>query len=138
MCECAILLGFDPDIPNLAERPTPKAVNGNLLLWPLYGAGETGMASDIMRNWVIRRLLYIADIMGTRQAAPLAATLSSKQDIVEWKADYEMLEYTPAETDMSLEQSLLISDEGVDMGSTGSFHLDPRLLFETDDGLSFT
>ena len=95
-------LGFDPAIPNLTERPTPQAVNGNLLLWPLYGAGLTGMASDIMRNWVIGRLLYITDVMGIRQAAPLAATLSSGQDIVEWKAEHEMIEYTLADTEISL------------------------------------
>ena len=78
-------LGFNPDLrPN--ERPVPKTVGGNLLIWPLYTAAVTGMVSDLMREWVADRLRWISEIMGIRQAAPLALSLARKQDILVWES----------------------------------------------------
>jgi hypothetical protein len=77
-------LGYNKSLSSSGKRQPPKAVSGNLLLWPLYTAACTGMVSDMMRDWVASRLLMIADVLGIRQAAPLAHTLGLKQDLIEW------------------------------------------------------
>jgi hypothetical protein len=82
-------LGFDPDADRRMPRPIPKAVTGNLLLWPLYTAGVTGLVSDIMRDWVAGQLRWISDIIGIRQAGPLALSLMRKQDILIWRNERE-------------------------------------------------
>jgi hypothetical protein len=82
-------LGFDPDADKRMPRPIPKAVIGNLLLWPLYSAAVTGLVSDIMRDWVARQLQWISDVIGIRQAGPLALTLMRKQDILVWRNEGE-------------------------------------------------
>ena len=81
-------LNFNQNI-EAASRDIPKAVNGNYLMWPLYCAGCTEVVSDIMRMWVARRLQWIADNLGIRQAAVLALTLSRQQDLLEWKGEIE-------------------------------------------------
>lgn len=78
-------LGYSIKMSDRASRPPPKAVSGNLLLWPLFTAAVSPVVSDIMRNWVIGRLRMIADVMGIRQAAPLAYTLELKQDKLVWE-----------------------------------------------------
>lgn len=78
-------LGYSVKASDRASRPPPKAVSGNLLLWPLYSAAVTGVVSDVMRDWVVGRLRMIADVMGIRQAAPLAYTLGLKQDLLVWE-----------------------------------------------------
>jgi len=70
-------------------RAIPKAVSGNLLLWPLYTAAVTDLVSDMMREWVAGRLRWISDIIGIRQAAPLAFSLRRKQDLLTWKDEKE-------------------------------------------------
>lgn len=70
-------------------RVIPKAISGNLLLWPLYTAGVTDLVSDMMRDWVAGRLRWIADVIGIRQAAPLAFSLRRKTDLLEWKDEKE-------------------------------------------------
>lgn len=80
-------LNFNPDYVSESSREMPKAVHGNLLLWPLYTAGCTKMVSDVMRTWVGGRLQWISDVLGIRQAAPLAFTVLNKQDSVTWKID---------------------------------------------------
>jgi hypothetical protein len=82
-------LGFDPDADKRMPRPIPKAVSGNLLLWPLYSAAVTDLVSDIMRDWVAGRLRWISDVIGIRQAAPLALSLRRKQDILMWQNEEE-------------------------------------------------
>ena len=78
-------LGYSVNPSVRASRPPPKAISGNLLLWPLYSAVVTEMVSDVMRDWVVGRLRIIADVMGIRQAAPLAYTLRLRQDVLEWE-----------------------------------------------------
>jgi hypothetical protein len=80
-------LGYSVKPSDRASRPPPKAVSGNLLLWPLYTAACTGIVSDMMRVWVAGRLRFISDVMGIRQAAPLAYTLELKQDLLEWEGN---------------------------------------------------
>ncbi|KAG0645460.1 hypothetical protein D0Z07_8609 [Hyphodiscus hymeniophilus] len=82
-------LGYSVNASDRASRPPPKAVSGNLLLWPLYSAAVTRIVSDVMRDWVAGRLRIIADVMGIRQAAPLAYTLGLQQDLLEWEPGTE-------------------------------------------------
>jgi len=98
---------------------TPKAVSGNLLLWPLYSAAVTGMVSDMMRIWVAGRLKIIADVLGIRQAAPLAYTLGFtdrrpvEQDLLEWKEeDMLILGYTPTQYEEAQRKKKKITLEG--------------------------
>jgi hypothetical protein len=88
-------MGLDGSSGDKSKRASPKAVSGNLLLWPLYTAACTGMVSDIMRGWVAGRLRMISDVLGIRQAAPLAQSLGLQQDLLEWEEkDIENLGYT--------------------------------------------
>jgi hypothetical protein len=82
-------LGFDPNADKRMPRAIPKAVSGNMLLWPLYTAGLTDLVSDMMRDWVAGRLRWISDVIGIRQAAPLAFSLRRKQDILKWQNEKE-------------------------------------------------
>ncbi|KAH6720846.1 hypothetical protein BKA61DRAFT_471346 [Leptodontidium sp. MPI-SDFR-AT-0119] len=79
-------LGCNPE-SNVFTDQAPKSVNGNLLLWPLYTAGVTGMVSDVMRCWVAGRLQWITDVLGIRQAAPLAYSIVRRQDHLLWNPD---------------------------------------------------
>ena len=76
-------LGYD--IGNESSFSTPKTVNGNLILWSLYIAASTSMASAEMRAWVAARLYWISRTMGIRQAVPLAYTLSINQELRDWQ-----------------------------------------------------
>ena len=80
-------LGHSANARDRASRPPPKAVSGNLLLWPLYTAAVTGIVSDLMCQWVAGRLRMISEVVGIRQAAPLAYTLGLKQDLLQWEHD---------------------------------------------------
>ncbi|CZT44530.1 related to negative acting factor [Rhynchosporium secalis] len=79
-------LGYKSGITGFMDQ-APKSVNGNLLLWPLYTAGVTGIVSDMMRVWVAGRLEWIADVMGIRQAGPLAYSMLRRQDHLLWNPD---------------------------------------------------
>jgi hypothetical protein len=79
-------LGYDNAI-NQAMRETPKAVSGNLLLWPLYTAAITPMVSPMMQEWVRRRLMFISDAIGIKQAEPLAKSLVSRKDISDFQVE---------------------------------------------------
>ncbi|KAM3071779.1 hypothetical protein ACMFMG_009639 [Clarireedia jacksonii] len=68
--------GEDPTLLNT------KAVSGNCLLWPLFTAAVTAMVSDVMSNWVAGRLRVIADVMGIKQAAPLAHILTIRRELM--------------------------------------------------------
>lgn len=79
-------LGYSPDSSGSSGQP-PRCVNGNLLLWPLYTVGECEVGSDVMRSWVAGRLQWITDVMGIRQAAPLAHSVVKRQEHLLWKPD---------------------------------------------------
>jgi len=59
--------------PNTPDAP--RALVGNLILWPLYLASQTTTATDEMRVWAAERLGYIHETMGVLQAAPMAQSL---------------------------------------------------------------
>jgi len=93
-------LGHTQPLSDGARRQPPKAVSGNLLLWPLYTAACTGLVSGLMRAWVADRLQMISDVLGIRQAAPLAHSLGLQQDLLEWEAeDIKKLGYRAIEGD---------------------------------------
>lgn len=75
-------LGYEEDS---AKIPTPKTINGNLILWSLYIAASTSMVSCEMRDWVTARLYWISTTMGIRQATPLAYNLSINQELSDWQ-----------------------------------------------------
>jgi len=81
-------LGYHSVSSGYGEMPQHnKSISGNLLLWPLYTAACTAMVSEMMRDWVVDRLRQIAEIMGIRQAAPLAHVLTLRKDIIVWQIE---------------------------------------------------
>lgn len=102
-------LGFDPDIPVGVARKLPPASNGNMLLWPLYSAGVTGMVSEVMRSWVAGRLKWISEGMGIRLAEPLAYVMKRRQDIITWDSESDAVTETPKEILMTGESDIGLS-----------------------------
>ncbi|KAH9860811.1 hypothetical protein J1614_012144 [Plenodomus biglobosus] len=51
------------------------------LIWPLYAAGQSDLASYEMREWCITTLQFIAQSIGTRQAVVLAEELKETQRV---------------------------------------------------------
>lgn len=96
-------LGYNPDQASIYANQKPRCVNGNLLLWPLYTAGVTGMVSDMMRSWVAGRLQYITDVMGIRQAAPLAYSVVRRQDHSLWNPEPKAAIAAPADCEIICE-----------------------------------
>jgi len=110
LCEdiCASVpyyLGFPYEAGQGSVRQLPKVVHANLLIWPLYAAGATGLVSDLMINWVSGRLQWIADVMGVRQAAPQAAVLRRKKHLLTWDSNRKIDDnHIPATDDWSRNQ----------------------------------
>ena len=63
----------------------PKALCGNLLLRPLFMAGEPRFVSDGVRKWAIGRLGRIAELMGVKQGASLAHLIKIGVDPDQWE-----------------------------------------------------
>lgn len=51
------------------------------LIWPLYAAGQSDMATFEMREWCVETLRFIARSIGTRQAVVLADELRETQRV---------------------------------------------------------
>jgi hypothetical protein len=68
----------------------PKAVNGNLVIWPLYIVASMDVISDMMQAWAVKRLEKIGESMGVRQATALANVLSRGKTITLWEAKDEL------------------------------------------------
>jgi hypothetical protein len=79
-------LGYDNATNQTMQEP-PKAVSGNLLLWPLYTAAITPVVSPMMQEWVRRRLMFISDVIGIKQAESLASSLLSRKDISDFQVE---------------------------------------------------
>lgn len=79
------LLGFKEG--QEPSQHNTKAVSGNLLLWPLYSAACTPMVSDMMCRWVAGRLKMISEVIGIKQAGPLAHVLMKRQALLAWFSD---------------------------------------------------
>jgi hypothetical protein len=61
----------------------PRALAGNLLMWPLYLASQTSTASDEICRFAADRLAFIAENIGLRQAASMVQTLRRRRDVEE-------------------------------------------------------
>ena len=59
-------------------RNTSRA---RLIVWPLYVAGQTDFASDIMRLWAAEQLEGIADGVGIRKVKAFSRILRAKQRV---------------------------------------------------------
>jgi hypothetical protein len=70
-----------PFFLSTAKQDIPRALAGNLILWPLYLASQTSTASDEMRRWAANRLEYIAEGMGVQQAVSMVHGLKLTLDI---------------------------------------------------------
>ena len=70
-----------PFFLSTVTQDTPRALAGNLILWPLYLASQTSIASDEMRRWAANRLEYIAETIGVQQAVPMVHSLRLTLDI---------------------------------------------------------
>jgi hypothetical protein len=69
--------------------PTPKAVNGNLLILPLYIAASMDAVSNMMRAWAMTRLEKVGESMGIQQAVVMASVLRRGKTITVWEAKEE-------------------------------------------------
>jgi len=67
--------------------PTIKMSGGTFLLWPLWMAGLLDIATEEIRQFVIRNLRSVGRTMGINQARVLADILESKSGITVWKDD---------------------------------------------------
>jgi len=66
--------------------PTPKAVNGNLLVLPLYTAASMDAVSNMMRAWAVTRLEKVGESMSIQQATVMASVLKRGKTITVWEA----------------------------------------------------
>jgi hypothetical protein len=57
----------------------PKAIAGNLLVWPLYVAAGTKCGPE-MREWAVGRLRGIEEDMGIKQAMVVADCIANNED----------------------------------------------------------
>jgi hypothetical protein len=62
-------------ITNANLHPSPKALGGLLLIWPLYGGSILSIVPNVHRSWMRRRLRSIGVSMGLAQATVLADTV---------------------------------------------------------------
>ena len=97
-------LGYDNALDPALREP-PRAVSGNHLLWPLYSAAVTGMVSPLMRDWVAGRLMLIGEVIGIKQAIPLAHSVMVMQDIdiLEWQLEEVGFKKDPPLIDLATE-----------------------------------
>jgi len=61
----------------------PRALTGNLILWPLYLAAQTSTATVEIQRWAAGRVEYVAETMGIRQAAPPYAGFAKEVELVD-------------------------------------------------------
>jgi hypothetical protein len=92
-------LGYSANSIERHSRTPPKAVSGNMLLWPLFIAARTQVVSGALRDWVAGRLRMISEVMGIRQAALLEHILEPKQDVLKSQTKTDGLSNSPAVVD---------------------------------------
>ena len=110
-------LGYDSAIDTSLREPL-KSVSGNILLWPLYTAAVTGIVSPMMRDWVAGRLVFISEVVGIKQASPLANSLMMDKDIMECQAE----DVAPQKSKAALAVKIL------DSASCRSNHESPAIM----------
>jgi hypothetical protein len=81
-----------PYFLSTTTQEAPRALAGNLILWPLYLAAQTSTATAEIQRWAAGRLGYIADTMGIRQAAPPYAGFAKEVELVDSVAGMSMEE----------------------------------------------
>lgn len=64
-----------------SDKPAIRASGGYFLMWPLWFAGIMDVATDEIRQFVIRNLELLADKMGVQQARVLAQAVKAKSEL---------------------------------------------------------
>ena len=70
--------------------PPVALARGNMLLWPLYMAGQMAAVDDSLRQWTVGRLRKIGDRMGIKQASMLANALARHEELRVEEATYNV------------------------------------------------
>ena len=60
---------------------SPRAVAGNLLVWPLYSVGERASCSAEMHAWIVKTLRMIAGLTGVHQCAVMAQKMQQSRKL---------------------------------------------------------
>ncbi|KAH8646955.1 hypothetical protein BGZ60DRAFT_391555 [Tricladium varicosporioides] len=92
----AIMLQLQADILASVPQHTRNAIGkqattllegsqGYFILWPLYLVGVMDLATETVRQWVIRRLRLLASNVGILQANVLAEYIEQRKEFEEWK-----------------------------------------------------
>jgi hypothetical protein len=81
-----------PFFLSTTTQDAPRALAGNLVLWPLYLAAQTSTATPEIQRWAAGRLGYISDTMGIRQAAPPYAGFTKEAELLDSVAGMSMEE----------------------------------------------
>ncbi|KAI8935644.1 hypothetical protein NX059_007170 [Plenodomus lindquistii] len=91
--DCQKFMAKSPSAPEVRCAPHPplqppgtfidraKSPGMMHLIWPLYAAGQSDMATREMREWCIMVLQFLARSLGTRQAVVLAEELKQTQKV---------------------------------------------------------
>ena len=66
------LLGEVDQEGNLRQPQQKKAIGGFMLLWPLRLIVLKGLGTTVQRNWMVKRLSYIRNVLGIYQATSLS------------------------------------------------------------------
>lgn len=66
------LLGEVDQEGNLRQPQQKKAIGGFMLLWPLRLIVIKGLGTSLQRNWIVKRLCYIRNVLGIYQATSLS------------------------------------------------------------------
>jgi hypothetical protein len=71
-----------PFFLSTTTQDAPRALAGNLVLWPLYLAAKTTTATADVQIWAAGRLGFIANTIGIRNAAPPYAGYAKEVELV--------------------------------------------------------
>ena len=66
-------------ITNASFHPTPKALGGVFLIWPLYGGSVLSIVPEVYRAWMRQKLRSIGMSLGLAQAIVLADTVDLRR-----------------------------------------------------------
>jgi hypothetical protein len=77
------------DMENFGIRPQAKAMEGYILMWPLYTAAVAGRVTAQMREWIAERLNNIGDVMGVRHAYALGLLAGVKRELSDLEVQME-------------------------------------------------
>jgi hypothetical protein len=72
-----------PFFLSTTSQDAPRALAGNLVLWPLYLAAKTSTATVEIQRWAAGRLGFIANTIGIRNAAPPYAGYAKEVELLD-------------------------------------------------------